>query len=105
MTTHQRAPRLFVERIEAKQLLRVLDGVPEGAILFEEGDETRENLPRAPPESPAVGVDPLAGVLGQHGTLVKGGCFLQRSLAPLQASVGGGLERDEIHDRAWVVTP
>ena len=44
VTTHERAPGLFVERIEPEQLLGVLDRVPEGAIVFEEADETRQNL-------------------------------------------------------------
>ena len=71
VTTHERAPGLFVERIEPEQLLRVLDRVPEGAIVFEEVDQTRQDLLRALAETFAVGVNPLAGALGQQVALVE----------------------------------
>ena len=105
VTTHERAPGLFVERIEPEQLLRMLDRLPEGAILFEEADKTRQNLPRTLTETFAVGVNPLARALGQQVALVETCRFLQGSAVPLQTAIGGGLERHQVHDRAGLSAP
>ena len=65
VTAHQRAPGLFVKRIEAERLLGVLDRISEGSIAFEKVDKTRENLSRPLTETFPVRIDPLARAVGQ----------------------------------------
>ena len=65
-------------------LLRMLDRVPEGPIVFEEADKTRQNLARPLMETFAVGVNPLARVLGQEVALIQTCRFLQRRTVSLQ---------------------
>ena len=103
VTAHQRAPGLFVERIEAEQLLRVLDRIAEGAILFEQVDQARQHLLRALAETFPVGIDPLARAVGQEVALVQTRRFLQRGAVSRQAAIGGGLEGHQVHDRAGFV--
>jgi len=105
VTTHERAPGLFVERIEPEQLLRMLDRVPERPIVFEEADKTRQNLARPLMETFAVGVNPLARALGQEVALIQTCRFLQRSTVSLQAAIGAGLEGHQVHDRADLSAP
>ncbi len=105
VTTHERAPRLFVERIEPEQLLGMLDRVPERAIVLEQTDQTRQHLPRTLTETFAVGVNPLAGAVGQQVALVETRRFLQGGTVPLQTAIGGGLEGHQVHDRAGLSLP
>ena len=105
VTTHERAPGLFVERIEAEQLLGVLDRIAEGPIVFEKADKPRQNLSRALTETFAVGINPLARAVGQEVALVQTCRFLQRSTVSRQAAIGGGLEGHQVHDRAGLSAP
>jgi hypothetical protein len=104
VTAHQRAPRLFVERIEAEQLLGMLDRTPEGPILFEEADKPGENGPRTLTETFAVGIDPLACAVGKDVALIQTCRFLQRGTVSRQAAIGGGLEDHQVYRRA-ALTP
>jgi hypothetical protein len=105
VTTHERAPGLFVERIESEQLLRKLNRVPEGPIVFEEATKTRQNLPRPLTETFPVGVNPLTRTLGQEVALIQTCRFLQRSTVSLQAAIGSSLEDHQVDDRAELSAP
>ena len=97
---HERAPGLLVERIEAQQLLGMIDRVAKGALLFEEADQPRQHLLRTLTETFTVGIDPLAGDIRQHVASVQCCGFPQRLTVARQSAVRGGIERDEVHDRA-----
>jgi hypothetical protein len=105
VATHERAPGLFVERIEPEQLLRMVNRVPECPIVFEEVDQTRQHLPRTLTETFAVGVNPFARALGQQVALIEPCGFLQASAVPCQTAIGGGLERHQVHNRAGPAMP
>ena len=99
VTTHEGAPRLFVERIETEQLLGVFDRIIEGPIRFEQRDQSRENLLSALPQTFAVGLDPFARAGRQQIALVQTGGFLQRTAAVREAAVCGALEARYIDGR------
>jgi hypothetical protein len=91
MAAHQRAPGLFVERIEAEQLLRTFDRIPEGPIVLEEADQADQNRLRTLTETFAVGNNPLARAVGEDVALIQTCGFLQRPTVSRQAAIGGGL--------------
>ena len=99
VTTHEGAPRLFVERIETEQLLGVFDRITEGPIGFEQADQSRENLLSALTQTFAVGLDPFARASRQQIALVQAGCFLQCTAAVLEAAIGRSLEARHVHGR------
>ena len=55
VTAHERAPRLFIERIEPHELLCVLNRLAEGSIVLEQADEIRQDLYRALTEIEVTG--------------------------------------------------
>ena len=71
VTAHQRAPGLFVKRIEAERLLGVLNRIPESSIAFEKVDKTRENFSRTLTETFPVRINPLARAVGQDVAFVQ----------------------------------
>src|SRR5688500_15294609 len=91
VTAHQRAPGLFVERIEPKRLLGVLDRIPEGPIAFEKVHETREDLSRPLPEKFPVRVDPLTNAAGEDVPFIQACRLTQGGRVSRQAPIGGGL--------------
>ena len=99
VTTHEGAPRLFVEWIETEQLLGVFDRITEGPIGFEQADQPREHLLSALTQTFAVGLDPFTRASRQQMTLVQTGCFLQCAAAVLEAAIGRGLEACHVHGR------
>ena len=105
VTAHQRAPGLFVERIEAEQLLGVLDRIPEGSIVFEKVDKTRENLSRTLTETFPVRINPLARAVGEDVALIQTCRLMQGGTVSRQAAIGGGLEGHQVHDRAGSSAP
>jgi hypothetical protein len=105
VTAHQRAPRLFVERIEAERLLRVLDCIPEGSIVFEKIDKTRENPSRPLTEAFPVRVNPLARAVGENVAFVRACGLLQGSTISRQAAIGSRFEIHQVDDRAGFLTP
>jgi hypothetical protein len=60
VTAHQGAPRLLVELIETKPLLRSLDPASEGVFLFQERDQTGQDLLCTTTEAFTIGFNPLA---------------------------------------------
>jgi hypothetical protein len=105
MTAHQRAPGLFVERIDAERLLRVLDRIREGSIVFGKVAKTREHLSRTLTETFPVRINPLARAVGEDVAFVQPCRVLQGGAVPRQAAIGGGLEGHQVHNRASVCAP
>jgi hypothetical protein len=105
VTAHQHAPALFVERIEPKQVLRMLDGIRKRAILFERIDKVRQDLLCAPPNTLTVGVNPLTLALRQQVALIKTCGFLQGGSVPTQAAIGGGFEIRHVDGHSGLPAP
>jgi hypothetical protein len=105
VTAHQCTPGLFVERIEAERLLAVLDGIPEGSIMFEKVDKTRENLSRTLTETFPVPFNPLTRAVGEDVALVQTCRLMQGATVSRQAAIGGGLEDHKVHYRAGSSAP
>jgi len=105
VTTHERAPGLFVERIEAERLLGALDRIPEGSIVFEKVDKTRENLSRTLTETFPVRINPLTRAVGEDVAFIRTCRLVQGGTVSSQAAIGGGLEGHQVHDRADLSAP
>ena len=105
VTAHERAPSLFVKRLEPQQLVRTLDGLGETAIMLEDGDQPDQDLLCTMMNPFTIGADPLARTVREERSAVQDSCLLQRGSVPLQAAIGRGLESDHVHDRAGFTTP
>ena len=99
VTAHQRAPCVFIERIDPQELPGALDGIAERAIVFEHGDQSTEHLARPLPEAFAVGLDPFVRAVGQKVALIQSGGFLERRRISVNCSIGGRLKRHHVHNR------
>ena len=97
VTSHQRAPGLFIERIEAERLLGELDRIPESWIAFEKVDKTRENLSRTLTEAFPVGINPLTGAVGEDVAFIQTGRLVQGGTVSRQAAIGGGLKGQQVY--------
>ena len=93
---HERAPCLFVERIQTQQLLRMLDGLGKGPFVLEERNELSEHGASALAQALAVNVDPFRRAIGQQVALVETRRLLQRLAVSGQPPVGRCLEDDQV---------
>ena len=102
---HERAPRLFVERIESEQLLRLADRLAKVAFLLEEGDELGQHFLRALSQTLTVGIDPLAGGVRQQVAAVQSRGFVKGITIAGQSTLRGCFERHQVHDRGGAFAP
>jgi hypothetical protein len=99
VATHQRTPRLLIERIEAKQLTAALNRLSEGTILFQRRDETTEHLARPLLEAFAIRLYPFVVAVRQQVPLVQGRGFLECPAIALESFVGSAFERHDVDYR------
>ena len=93
VTAHQRAPRLLIERVEAKELPRRLDGIAEGALVFKSRHQLAEHLAGALPEPLAIRLDPFVGAVWQQVALIERRGVLECLQIPGESPVRSGSDR------------
>jgi hypothetical protein len=97
--------RTFVQRVEPEQPVRVLDGLAERPVPFEEIGETAEDLLRTFAQPVALAGHP-AGIARRQQVAAIAGCRpAQRRTVVRRCGAGRGLEVTEVDRHVRAVAP
>ncbi len=97
MAAHQRAPGLFVQRIETQPVLRVLGRLRVGTLRLEVRDDTRQHLLRTNAETFPLGIDPLARAVRKQIAAIETRCLEQCLPISRETATAGRLEVTQVH--------